>query len=115
MNPRPWIAVGALAMLCVDAAAQQPAAAPAFAASNLSPDGVRQMAAACAPCHGTQGRPAAGSTLAGLAGRSAGELVQAMHQFRDGNRPATVMQQIAKGFSDAEIAALGDYFARQAR
>jgi len=110
-----WVALGALAVLAVDAAAQHPADAPAFAASNLTSEGVRQMAAACAPCHCTQGRPVAGSTLAGLAGRSADDFVQAMHQFRDGKRPATVMQQIAKGFTDAEIAALGDYFAREAR
>ena len=88
---------------------------PAFAASNLSEPGVRSMAATCAACHGTQGKPAAGSTVAALAGRARQDIVDAMAQFRDGKRPATLMHQIAKGYSDAEVAALADYFSKQAR
>ena len=38
-----------------------------------------------------------------------------MAQFRDGKRPATLMHQIAKGYSDAEVGALADYFSKQAR
>jgi len=33
-----------------------------------------------------------------------------MAQFKSGQRPATIMHQIAKGYSDAEIAALAAYF-----
>nr|MBA3590336.1 cytochrome C [Methylibium sp.] len=36
-----------------------------------------------------------------------------MRAFRDGKRPATVMHQIAKGYSDAQITALAAYFAAQ--
>ena len=98
------------------ASAQQPAPqAPSFAAPNLTPKGVQSMAAACSMCHGTNGKPVANSTVAGLAGRSRGEIVQAMTQFKAGTKPATLMHQIAKGFSDAEIAAIADYFARQRR
>ena len=92
------------------ALAQQP---PAFAPPNVTQRGVASLAANCAACHGTQGRPAAGSPLSGLAGRSAAELVQIMTQFKEGKRPATLMHQIAKGYSDAEIAAMADYFSRQ--
>jgi cytochrome c553 len=106
-------AAAPLLLLALEALAQQPA--PAFAPANLSPEGVRQMASTCAPCHGTGGRPAPGSIGAALAGRSSGDIVNAMRQFRDGTRPATVMHQIAKGFSDAEIGALADYFSRVAR
>ena len=96
------------------AAAQQLAPpAPAFAAPNLDAKGVRSMAAACAACHGTAGRPAANSAVAGLAGRSREELVQVMAQFKKGERPATLMHQIAKGYGDDEIAALADYFSQQ--
>ena len=57
------------ATLAGAAFAQQPAPpAPAFAAPNLTAKGVRSMAAACAMCHGTGGMPAAGSTVAPLAG-----------------------------------------------
>ena len=98
------------------ATAQQPAAPPpAFAAPNLTETGVRGMAANCAACHGTAGRSAQGSAVPGLAGRSRDDIVQAMAQFRAGTRPATVMHQLAKGYTEAETAAMADYFARQPR
>jgi cytochrome c553 len=37
-----------------------------------------------------------------------------MRLFRDGKRPATIMHQISKGYSDQQIEQLADYFARQA-
>jgi cytochrome subunit of sulfide dehydrogenase len=100
------------------AAAQQPAPAapppaPTFAAANLTESGVRAMAATCASCHGTGGKPVAGSSVSALAGRSRDDIVQQMGQFKEGKRPATVMHQIAKGYSDAEIAAVADYFSKQ--
>jgi cytochrome c553 len=77
--------------------------------------GARALAANCAICHGTEGRAAAGSNVRGLAGRPRQELVQIMAAFRDGSRPATIMHQIAKGYSQAEIEAMADWFARQPR
>jgi cytochrome c553 len=71
------------------------------------------MAANCAPCHGTRGAPAAGSTAKALAGRS--DIAALMRAFRDGKGESTVMQQLAKGFSDAEIDAIAAYFAAQRR
>ena len=73
------------------------------------------MAANCASCHGTDGRSASGSPFAALAGRPRADIVQQMAQFKSGQRPATLMHQIAKGFSDAEIEALAGYFASQTR
>ena len=89
---------------------QQPAP-PAFAVPNLSPSGVRGLAATCAPCHGPDGRTAAGSGMPGLAGRPREEVVRAMGQFRSGERVSTLMGQLAKGFTDAEIDAIAGYFA----
>jgi sulfide dehydrogenase cytochrome subunit len=116
MNRIAWEGIAA-AMLATSLPAwsQQPAPPPAFAAANLSESGVRSMASACAACHGTQGKPVAGSTVAALAGRPAQDIQDAMAQFRDGKRPATVMHQIAKGYSDAEVAAIAGYFSKQAR
>jgi cytochrome c553 len=94
-------------------AAQQSAPPPAFAAPNLTESGTRAMAVNCAACHGTGGNPVAQSTVAGLAGRPKEELVSAMVEFKEGKRPATLMHQIAKGYSEAEIAALADYFSKQ--
>ena len=105
-----------LSALAVVAQAQQAAPPPpAFAASNLSPPGVRALAANCAACHGTNGRASPGSTLAGLAGKPKEELLTAMNQFKAGKKPATLMHQISKGYTDAEIEALADYFSRQPR
>ena len=106
-----------LALVAMAAAhAQQPAPpAPNFAAPNLSPKGVQSMAAACSMCHGTAGRTVANSPVAALAGRPRDEIVQSMAQFKAGTRPATIMHQISRGYSDAEVAALADYFARQPR
>jgi sulfide dehydrogenase cytochrome subunit len=76
--------------------------APAWAQAPLAAQG-------CLGCHGAGG---AGSTpIAGLAGRPAGDLVAAMAAFRAGQRPATIMTRIAKGYSEAEIAAMAAYFA----
>ena len=110
-------ALAAAALLgAASAAAQQPAPPPpSFAPSNLTPAGVRALAANCAACHGTDGRSAPDSNLARLAGKSRDELNTAMLQFKQGKKPATLMHQLAKGYTDEEIAALADYFAKQPR
>ena len=101
--------------------AQAPAPAPAvttpppaaaFAASNLSPNGVRSLAANCAACHGTNGN-SVGGAVAGLAGLDKDYFVNQMKLFKEGKREATLMHQIAKGYSDAEISALAGYFSTQ--
>lgn len=117
MRTARYLAAAAATLATGFAVAQQPAppAPPAFAPSNLSPAGVRALAANCAACHGTHGKPAPGSTLAGLAGKPKEELLTAMTQFKQGKKPATVMHQLAKGYSDEELAALADHFSKQAR
>jgi cytochrome c553 len=73
----------------------------------------RNLAAACAICHGTDGRPVKDSPVIPLAGLPADHLATQMRAFRDGKRPATVMHQIAKGYNDAQIDALAAWFAAQ--
>jgi cytochrome c553 len=117
MNPRAakLIAAGLAAAAASFASAQQPAPPPpSFAAPNLTEKGVRALAVNCAMCHGTEGRPVEGSSVAALAGRSAADIVSQMKAFKEGTRQGTtIMHQIAKGYSDAEITAMADYFARQ--
>jgi cytochrome c553 len=118
MKPRaPQVIAAVLAAAAAAvASAQQPAPPPpTFAAPNLTQAGVRALAVNCAMCHGTQGRAVEGSSVAGLAGRSAAEIVAQMKAFKEGTRQATIMHQIAKGYSDAEIAAMADYFSKQPR
>jgi cytochrome c553 len=76
----------------------------------------RTLAAGCAACHGTNGRPVdAAGPVPGLAGMPAATLVEQMKAFKSGARQATVMPQLAKGFSDAQIERLAAYFAAQAK
>ena len=53
--------------------------------------------------------------MASLAGLPKDYLVAQMKAFRDGARPATVMPQIAKGYSDAQIELVADYLSRRPR
>jgi cytochrome c553 len=111
-NLAAWVAASGTAL----AMAQQPApSAPAFAPANTTAKGVQSMATACAMCHGTQGRVAGDSAVAALAGRSKDEIVQSMAAFKSGQKPATIMHQIAKGYTDAEVAVIAEYFSSQPR
>lgn len=74
---------------------------------------LRALAATCANCHGTDGRAVEGSLVPGLAGLPAAYFVEQMKAFQSGARPATVMHQLAKGFSDTQIRQLAGYFAAQ--
>jgi sulfide dehydrogenase cytochrome subunit len=89
--------------------------------SAQTPDAlqVRSWAAACANCHGTARHGTEGQALAPLqplAGLPDAVIVQRMQDFKAGKVPsATVMHQLAKGYSDAQIAAIAAYFAAQKR
>ena len=73
----------------------------------------RSLAATCGQCHGTDGHAIDAAALPGLAGLPASYLVEQMSSFKSGTRPATVMHQIARGYSDAQIDQLARYFAAQ--
>ncbi len=84
------------------------AACPAAAADK---DVGRDVAANCANCHGTDGRSR--GTVPSLAGRDKSELIRQMREFRDATRRSSIMQQLARGYTDAEIEAAAAYFAAQ--
>jgi len=67
-------------------------------------------AAACSGCH-----PAThvNSPVPRLAGRDGAAIVKAMQDFRSGTRAGTVMDRIAKGFTDEEIQAIAAWYATQ--
>jgi cytochrome c553 len=89
-------------------------AAPLAATAQDANTG-RNLAAACAICHGTDGRPAPNAPLIPLAGLPRDHIATQMRAFRDGKRPATVMHQIAKGYTDPQIDAMATWFAAQKR
>ena len=64
---------------------------------------------ACAPCHGSDGKSP--GAIPALSGKSADYIAQRMLEFKAGSRAGTVMNRIAKGYTDAEIAALAQHFA----
>ena len=68
-------------------------------------------AAACSGCHPSSARVS--SPVARLAGRDRAEIVKAMQDFRSGTRTGTVMDRIAKGFTDPEIQAIAAWYAAQ--
>jgi cytochrome c553 len=88
------------------------AAAPAALGQDSN---ARNLASACAICHGTQGKPAPNAPLIPLAGLPRDHIATQMRAFRDGKRPATVMHQIAKGYTDTQIDAMAAWYAAQPR
>jgi cytochrome subunit of sulfide dehydrogenase len=74
----------------------------------------RNLASACAICHGTSGQAATKDVIP-LAGLPREHIATQMRAFRDGTRPATVMHQIAKGYTDAQIDAMAGWFSSQKR
>jgi len=87
--------------------------APACAEGDSHALQAQALAATCAACHGTGGHAVDAAAVPGLAGLPAGYLGEQMRAFKAGTRPATVMHQIAKGYTDAQIERLAAWFAAQ--
>ena len=68
-------------------------------------------ASSCTGCH--PAGKAVDTPVPRLAGRDAAQTVAAMAEFKAGKRPATVMDRIAKGFTDDETKAIAAWFAAQ--
>ena len=100
MNARKIISAAFLPVL-IAGSAQALAADPHLA---------RNLAATCANCHGTGGK-SLDDNIPSLAGAEGAKLSQTMKDFKSGAKPATVMHQIAKGYSDAQIEMISAYFA----
>ncbi|MEW6164690.1 MAG: c-type cytochrome [Pseudomonadota bacterium] len=91
------LAVGALT-ISASAFAAEPSAA--------------MLSNACAGCHGTHGG-SAGLTMPSLASQSKTAIVEAMKKFKSGERPSSIMGRLAKGYTDAQIDMIGDFFSKQ--
>ena len=86
----------------------------AAAGSAVAQDSLRarNLAATCANCHGTNGHARDG--MMPLAGVNADWIVATLGQYKRGEKTATLMQQIAKGYTDAQIRLIADHLAAQA-
>jgi cytochrome subunit of sulfide dehydrogenase len=71
----------------------------------------RNLAATCANCHGTNG--SARGDMKPIAGMPADKLIAMLADFKSGNQPATIMHQIAKGYTDEQIRLMAAFFAAQ--
>lgn len=97
---KPWVKWGATCVLGLGL--QQ-------ASAQSDPLQVRAWASACANCHGTAGVAQPG--MESLAGMPREELAKKMLDFKAGRKPATIMHQLAKGYSDEQLQQLAAYFA----
>lgn len=79
------------------------------AAQAADPHLARNLAATCANCHGTDGRSVGG--MAVLAGEPKDKLLASLKAFRSGEKPATIMHQISKGYTDEQLDLIAGYFA----
>ena len=82
----------------------------AVTAAALAAD-IPAGAAACSGCH-PFGR-SVDTPVPRLVGRDPAQIVAAMAEFRAGSRPATIMDRVAKGFSDDEIKAIAAWYGAQ--
>jgi len=71
----------------------------------------RNLAATCANCHGTNGN--ARGDMKPLAGMQADKIIAMLGDYKSGALPATIMHQIAKGYTDEQIKLVAAYFAAQ--
>jgi len=97
--------MGAL-RLCLSILALTAATETASALSPEPPPG----ASSCSGCHAAK---RVDTAVPPLAGRQAADIIAQMQAFKSGQKPATVMDRIAKGFTDPEIQAIAEWYARQ--
>jgi cytochrome subunit of sulfide dehydrogenase len=68
-------------------------------------------AAACSGCHASN--PRVETPVPPLNGRPAADIASQMVAFKAGQRPGTIMDRIAKGFSEEEIRAIAAWYESQ--
>lgn len=71
------------------------------------------LAYTCAGCHGTHGS-SWGPATPTIAGMSEDHFIESMRAFREQERPATIMDRIARGYTEEEVRLMAAFFADQA-
>lgn len=82
---------------------------PALAAEPVSAG--ERLAATCTACHAT--RNTVGASLPPLAGQPKETLLASLKAFKEGSRPATIMTQLARGYTDEQLEQVAAWFAAQ--
>ena len=81
------------------------------AAQAQDPNLARNLAATCANCHGTNGVSQGG--VESLAGAGKDDMIRKLKEYKAGTKPGTIMPQLAKGYTDAQIDLVAGWFAAQ--
>ena len=82
-------------------------------AQAADPNLARNLAATCANCHGTNGKAVPGAGLDSLAGVPKDVTLQKLKDFKSGAKPASIMHQISKGYTDEQLDLIAGYLAAQ--
>ena len=96
-------------------------ASSAFAASPAKADPIKDettlkaasLSATCANCHNTGGKGVEGAAVTGLSYLKATYIESQMLSFKRGEREATVMHQLSKGYTDEQIKIIADYLGQK--
>lgn len=77
-------------------------------AGEPGPAATQVLAGPCASCHGPDGHSP--GPIPSIAGLPAKEAVAKMLAFREGKSPATVMPRLMRGYDEAQIRGLAEWF-----
>ena len=77
-------------------------------AVSATPDRGNLLSMSCAACHGTDGKSP--GAMPSLYGKSSKYIETSMLNFLHGKRVGTVMNRIAKGYTEEEIKLIADHF-----
>jgi cytochrome subunit of sulfide dehydrogenase len=105
-----WLAAISLLSFTTAAAAQQAPAeryGQAVGSAGIPPPG----ASSCSGCHPVSA--SVDTPVKRLVGLKPEDIVAAVQAFRSGEKPATIMDRIAKGFTDDEIKKIADWYGAQ--
>jgi sulfide dehydrogenase cytochrome subunit len=97
--------------LVLAAAVALPLTALTAVAQGSDPNLGRNLAATCANCHNTTGKSLSG--MPSIAGLPKEVMLNTLREFRDGKRPATVMHQQARGYTEAQLELIAAHYAAQ--
>ena len=98
-------------MLPIGLAALTAIAVVAAAAQSPDPNLARNLAASCANCHGTGGVSQGGTEP--LAGMAKSTMISKLQEFKSGAKPASIMHQLSKGYTDEQLALIAGWFSEQ--
>ena len=86
--------------------------APSFAQSSSDQLHRSLLAASCANCHGTEGKPASPAVMPALSAQKSEDLLAQLLAYRNGTQAGTIMPQIAKGYTEEQLKIIAQYLGK---